>query len=232
LIISTTKTYGRIAIASAVAVALSASAVAAHDANGWRHKKPPPSKPLLLKERGTFAFGGTVITAENGDTFHGDHGVADYQIPMNPRKYSLVMWHGGGQYSRTFQTTPDGRDGFDNIFTRLGYATYVIDQPRRGRAGRSTVGITLPDATPSESNVWNVFRLGKWVPPEPRTFFPGVQFPRDEDSLNQYFRQQTSNTGPEERDDTTRNLMSNAVSELFDKICLPSGPAGQSELIA
>ncbi|MFD4818021.1 hypothetical protein [Peribacillus butanolivorans] len=33
----------------------------------------------------------------------------------------------------------DGRDGFQNIFLNRGFSTYLIDQPRRGQAGRSTV---------------------------------------------------------------------------------------------
>ena len=100
---------------------------------------------IVLETQGSFAFGGTVITGDDGNTFHGDHGYVQFQIPRDARRYPLVMWHGGGQFSKTFETTPDGRDGYQNLFLRKGFATYIIDQPGRGRAGRSTAGTTIPD---------------------------------------------------------------------------------------
>ena len=39
---------------------------------------------------------------------------------------------------RAWQTTPDGREGFQNIFLRKRYPVYLVDQPRRGQAGRSS----------------------------------------------------------------------------------------------
>ncbi len=81
---------------------------------------------LLIKEQGSFAVGGTVIKNEGvynnitrtpeGQTFHGDHAYIIYQIPDNARKLPLVFWHGIGQFSKTWMTTPDGREGFNNIF--------------------------------------------------------------------------------------------------------------------
>ena len=43
------------------------------------------------------------------------------------------MWHGFGQFSKTWETTADGREGYQNLFLRRQFATYLIDQPRRGR---------------------------------------------------------------------------------------------------
>ena len=74
-----------------------------------------------------------------GQTLHGDHATVFYQIPSNPRPYPLVFLHGAGQSMRTWQTTPDGREGFQNIFLRKNYPVYLVDQPRRGWSGRSTV---------------------------------------------------------------------------------------------
>jgi hypothetical protein len=179
-----------------------------HDARG----------SITLKTQGSFAFGGTVVRGANGDTFHGDHGYVQYQIPRGARKYPLVMWHGGGQFSRTWETTPDGRDGYQNIFLRRRFSTYILDQPRRGRAGRTTKGTTIPDAAPSESSSWNTFRLGIWVPPEQPTFFPNVQFPKSPEAIDQYFRQITPNTGPEGRSQETWDLMSGAVADLFKTV--------------
>jgi hypothetical protein len=174
--------------------------------------------PIILRDQGSFMVGGTVITAPgthdpfnptvpDGQTFHGDHAYVQYQIPLNPRELPLVMWHGGGQFSKTWESTPDGRDGFQNIFIRRGFSTYIIDQPHRGRAGRSTVPFTITPV-PGEQALFTVFRLGVWP-----NYFPGVQFPQDAASLEQYFRQQTPNTGPGEND-----LTSDAVAALFNKI--------------
>ncbi len=174
--------------------------------------------PIALRMQGSFMVGGTVITAPNGDTFHGDHAYVQNQIPPQARELPLVMWHGGGQFSKTWESTPDGRDGYQNIFLRRGFATYILDQPRRGRAGRSTVGTTIPNAAPSESNTFNVFRLGVWLPPAPPEFFPNVQFPRTQEALDQYWRQQTPNTGPEDISPEIRNLQAGTVAALFGKI--------------
>jgi hypothetical protein len=54
-----------------------------------------------------------------------------YQIPAKARKLPLIFWHGIGQFSKTWETTPDGREGFNNIFLKRGFGVYLIDQPRR-----------------------------------------------------------------------------------------------------
>ncbi len=173
--------------------------------------------PLIIREQGSFAVGGTVIRHPGtfdpcqptpaGQTFHGDHAYVFYQIPVNARRFPLVLWHGAGQFSKTWETTPDGREGYQNIFLRRGFAVYVIDQPRRGNAGRSTVPLTI-QPTPDEQRWFNLFRVGIWP-----NYFPGVQFSREPEALNQYFRQMTPDTGPFDIE-----VISDAVAALFKKI--------------
>lgn len=173
--------------------------------------------PLIIQEQGSFAVGGTVITnsgvydhikrTPDGQTFHGDHAYVFYQIPVNVRKLPLVFLHGAGQFSKTWESTPDGREGFQNIFLRRGFGVYVVDQPRRGDAGRSTLQMSLTP-TPDEQQWFDTFRVGIWP-----DFFPGVKFPRDQESLNQYFRQMTPNTGPFDS-----KVISDALAALFGKI--------------
>jgi len=173
--------------------------------------------PLIIQEQGSFAIGGKVINAPgtfdpvkqtlDGQTLHGDHAYVFYQIPVNARKLPLVLWHGAGQFSKTWGTTPDGREGYQNIFLRRGFAVYVLDQPRRGDAGRSTLPMTLTP-TPDEEAWFNTFRVGMWP-----DFYPGVQFSRDVEALNQYFRQMTPNTGPFDIEVTA-----DAVAALFARI--------------
>jgi len=175
------------------------------------------SKPMVIQDQGSFAVGGSVITnpgtfdainrGPEGQTFHGDHAYVFYQIPVNARNLPLVFWHGIGQFSKTWETTPDGRDGYQNIFLRRGFSTYVIDQPRRGRAGRSMAEATIKPI-PDEQFWFNIFRIGVW--PE---YFPGVQFSKDPETLNQYFRQMTPNIGGFDTE-----VITGATSALFDKI--------------
>jgi hypothetical protein len=175
------------------------------------------AEPLMIRAQGSFMVGGTVFTnsgtydatnrSPSGQTLHGDHAYVFYQLPAHARKLPLVLWHGIGQFSKTWETTPDGRDGFQNIFLRHRFPVYVIDQPRRGRAGRSTLPATITPA-PDEQDWFGTFRLGIWP-----DFFPGVQFSRDPDAINQYFRQITPDTGP-----LDPALNSDAVAALFKKI--------------
>ena len=200
---------------SAALILLAGAVIAVAPAVAGGKHKP---EPMVVEKQGSFMVGGSVITAANGDTFHGDHAYVQYQIPKDARKLPLVMWHGGGQFSKTWESTPDGREGYQNIFLRRDFSTYIFDQPRRGRAGRSTVGTTIT-VTPNEASTFTNFRLGVWNPPAPPVYYPNVSFPRDAESLSQYFRQQTPNTGPSGIPE--RGLITDAGAALFDKI----GPA-------
>lgn len=188
-------------------------------------KESTSSGPLVIQEQGSFAVGGTVVTAPGtfdpivhgafnpadqsaeGQTLHGDHAFVFYQIPENPRELPLVFWHGYGQSMKTWQTTPDGREGFQSIFLRRRFPVYLIDQPRRGKAGRSTEP-TIIVAAPDDQLWFGIFRLGLWP-----DFYPGVQFSKEPEVLYQFFRQITPDTGPL---DIEVNI--DAVSALFDKI--------------
>lgn len=180
---------------------------------------------LIIQEQGSFAIGGNVITnpgtfdpikdgafnpanqSSAGQTLHGDHAYVFYQLPNNARKLPLVFWHGHGQSAKTWETTPDGREGYQNIFLRRRFPVYLIDQPRRGRAARSTKPVNIT-AAPDEQLWFGIFRLGAWP-----DFYPGVQFSKDSQALNQFFRQMVPNAGPY---DAQANI--DAVSVLFDKI--------------
>lgn len=171
-------------------------------------------KPLLIQEQGSFAVGGTVVSSPgvfdpilrttDGQTLHGDHAYVFYQIPVKSKKLPLIFWHGFGQFSKTWETTPDGREGFQNIFLRRKFSVYLLDQPRRGNAGKSTVDGTVA-AIPDEQTWFSTFRVGVWP-----DYFPGVQFATDHETLNQYFRSMTPNIGP-----INIGVNVKAVNELF-----------------
>lgn len=182
-------------------------------------------EPLAIQQQGSFAVGGTIVTAPGkfdpikqgsynpagsdptGQTLHGDHAYVFYQVPVNARQLPLVMWHGHGQSAKTWETTPDGREGFQNLFLRRRFPVYLLDQPRRGRASLSTKPLNLT-AAPEDQLWFGIFRLGVWP-----DFYPGVSFARDPEALNQFFRQMVPNTGPFDME-----VNSAAVSALFTRI--------------
>lgn len=171
-------------------------------------------EPLTIQEQGSFAVGGTVITTpgtynnnkptSEGQSLHGDHLYAFYQVPQNSKALPIVMLHGAFQSARSWETTSDGREGFQNIFLRRGYPVYLVDQPRRGRAGNSTVAATI-EPTPYDQLFFDQFRIGTWP-----NYFDGVQFDRKPETLNQFFRSVTPNTGPYDA-----GVISASMSALF-----------------
>ncbi len=202
-----------------VSVSLTAYMAAKHSGN---------TAAMIIQEQGSFTAGGKVISEPGtfdpitqgaynpagpdsaGQTLHGDHAYVFYQIPEKPRKLPLVFWHGYGQSGKTWESTPDGREGFQNIFLRRGFPVYLLDQPRRGKAGKSTVAISVPVA-PDEQLWFGIFRIGAW--PE---YYDNAAFPRDPESLNQFFRAAVPSPNSFDMEVNT-----SAVSALFDKI----GPA-------
>lgn len=183
-------------------------------------KTPTEKPPLVIQEQGSFMVGGSTVTHEGdfvfpdlwsqtGQTAYGDHAYVFYQIPVHARKLPIVFLHGGGQSKKTWETTPDGREGFQNIFLRRGFSTYLVDQPRRGEAGFTTVPTDGP-MTPAyyDRTMFTLFRLGRWP-----DFYPGTLFPQDAESLNQFYRQGTPNTGPLDFD-----VVADAVAALLNKI--------------
>lgn len=173
---------------------------------------------LSIREQGSFLIGGSVKTQPgtydtrhplkpDGQTLHGDHAYVAYQIPVNARKNPLVFLHGAGQSAKTWESTPDGREGFSTLFLRRGFSTYLIDQPRRGRAGRSTVDETIK-ATPDDQFWFENFRMGVWP-----NYYKDSQFPQSPKALEQFFRQITPNTGAYDE-----QLIAADVAALMDKI--------------
>jgi len=178
------------------------------------------SGPLVIQAQGSFSAGGVVRrtpgTYDNnkptaaGQSLHGDHLYAFYQVPRNPRPLPIVMLHGAYQSARSWETTSDGREGFQTLFLRRGFPVYVVDQPRRGRAGNGTSGTTIEPA-PNDQLFFDQFRIGKWP-----NYFDNVQFDRKPETLDQFFRSVTPNTGPYDA-----GVISEAMAALFVK----TGPA-------
>src|SRR5215475_3374586 len=104
-----------------------------------------------------------------------------YFLPQNRRgRLPLLMWHGGGLTGVTYETTPDGREGWLTYFIRKGWDTYISDAVERGRAGWTDTfkgdALSLPLGDP-----WERFRIGppgSWNDDKAkRTTYSGAQFP-------------------------------------------------------
>lgn len=143
-----------------------------------------------------------------------------YVVPAERRgRYPLLMWHGGGLTGVTWETTPDGREGWKHYFLRRGWPVYVSDAVERGRSGWSM----YPDLFPGEplfltiENPFERFRigagLGSWSDdPAQRRVLPGNQFPTDTESYLNFVRQIVP------RWTTTDPLIIDAYTALVDRV--------------
>lgn len=185
------------------------------------------SIPIGLATQGSFAVGGSFITHEGtfskehflspeGQKAYGDHAYVFYQIPVNARPLPVVFQHGGAQTKRTWESTPDGRDGFQNLFLKDGFAVYLVDQPRMGEAGLSTVPAS--DANPwarspmfYSETYFDLCRLG-----DENGLYAGSQFPEGDENIEAFQRSWNQYSG--ELDD---DLNAGALGSLLNK----TGPA-------
>ena len=159
----------------------------------------------MIQREGTFD---PYHPTEAGQTLRGDHAYAFYQIPENARKYPIVFLHGHGQSAKTWETTPDGREGFQNIFLRKGFSVYLVDQPRRGDAGKATESYTIEAKAQEQDQVFDVFRLGIWP-----DYFDNVQFERSEETFDQFCRQCTPNTA-----DWDLDIVSDGITSVTERV--------------
>ena len=92
------------------------------------------------------------------------------ELRLNARPFTLGIGQAEGasrSFLSSFTRLSVGMAGGLSvlIFVRRGFNVYIIDQPRQGKAGRSTKGsVALSDPVPSESNLFNTFRFGQWLP--------------------------------------------------------------------
>lgn len=181
--------------------------------------KTGEGEKLVIKEQGAFSAGGKVVRSEGvfdplkpwneqqgGQTRHGDHADVFYQIPVQKKHNAMVFLHGYGQSRRSWQTTADGRAGFADLFLKEGYGIYLVDQPGRGAAGQATKPAPI-SAVPDDQTWFTQFRIGLYP-----DFNAGVQFPKDEKSLDNFFRMMTPNTGNVDEETITETM-----SAVFDR---------------
>ena len=68
-----------------------------------------------------FAPGGVPAKVDPNGVYQVEQMYVQYFIPQNPRgSFPLMLWHGGGLSGVTYETTPDGREGWLNYFVKKG----------------------------------------------------------------------------------------------------------------
>ncbi len=172
-------------------------------------KRREAAAPITIVKQGSFAVGGKVLGDADTRSLHCDHGYVDYQIPANPRRVNLVMWHSAA--ATAWLNRWDGGEGYQSIFLRRGYPVYIWDGPRVGRANWGCEEYTYRPGIGRDQGNFLAWRFGVKYP----NWFEGVQFPtEDAEAWNQASR------GRYEEFDTVENaqIQSDAAAKLMDKI--------------
>src|SRR5436190_3788565 len=90
--------------------------------------------PLRLRDQGSFYVNGKVSGPASGETVINQMYV-QYWIPESAgRVPPVIMVHGASHTGKTYETTPDGREGWATYFVRQQIPVYVVDLPGRARA--------------------------------------------------------------------------------------------------
>jgi hypothetical protein len=171
--------------------------------------------PIVIQDQGARAFGGGICGDPKRASIHCDHGYVEWQVPVDPRRLPLLLIHSSS--TKTWDTTFAGSEGFRTLFLRRGFAVYVIDPPRTGRAGWACENWDYRIQLGRDQSQITSWRLGIWTPPEPPRFFPNVQFPVDDAAaIDQVLRARYPETLDAGDDDVHRDADANVA--LLDTI--------------
>jgi pimeloyl-ACP methyl ester carboxylesterase len=194
--------------------------------------------PIALKDMGSFHVGGREVVisgkpvkevvftpggvpakVDPNGVYQVEQMYVQYFIPQDQRgALPLLMWHGGGLTGVTYETTPDGREGWLNFFLKRGWAVYNSDAVERGRSGWAM----YPDVFKGEpvfltkEDPFVRFRIGVGPGSYSRDVsrmktYPGTQFPLE--GYDNYTKQLVP------RWTTTDDAIIAAYTELVDKVC-------------
>jgi pimeloyl-ACP methyl ester carboxylesterase len=165
---------------------------------------PEDTRDLSVAEIGSFFVGGSMHRLQsmprrerigtpggpafsidsNGEIMLGQMYVHYVRLANARTTAPLLMWHGGGMSGACWESTPDGRPGWQMFFLRAGFNTYVSDAVERGRASWAPYPQAYTEAPyfRTAREAWEeAFRFGpegSWNPdPELRRIHPGLRFP-------------------------------------------------------
>jgi len=162
-----------------------------------------PRSPISLRSLGSFHIGGSfarladrpqveltpvpgspsIHIDPNGCFPFGQMYVQYARLESSKSPWPLFLWHGGGMTGACWESTPDGRPGWQTHFLRRGLDVYICDAVERGRASWSR----FPDIYPTEPffmpqhAAWELYRVGRAEgfsdDPRSRHGFVGTRFP-------------------------------------------------------
>ncbi len=171
--------------------------------------------PLQVRDIGSFHVGGQMVSLTglaprlrvstangavhpidpNGEMIAGQMYVQYVKLAAPRSPHPLLLWHGGGMSGVNWETTPDGRAGWQMFFLRAGFDVFVSDAVERGRASWAPYPDVFKDAPYFRTGreAWEeTFRFGpagSWnVDPAQRRSHDGLRFPiaRMEGFMNQF----------------------------------------------
>jgi pimeloyl-ACP methyl ester carboxylesterase len=194
-------------------------------------------KTMSLRDEGSFFIGGqqahtdfpsSTPTGLNAPgTYVINQMYVHYRIPdTREKKLPIIMVHGSNHTGMTYETTPDGREGWATYFVRHGYPVYVVDQAGRGRSSFNPTAINQAIAQQNLGVLpaagFQLYpREGAWVNflfgPAYGQAWPDERFPLQ--ALDQYQSQLVPNTEVTLTGGTANTT--NDLALLLDKI----GPA-------
>lgn len=154
------------------------------------------------------------IKFDTNGSYHYGQIYVQYYFPQEEKgKFPIIFLHGGGMTGKSYESTPDGRPGWLNYFTRLGWKTYLVDAVERGRSGWCPEAEEFAEQPVlfNRKYIFERFRLGS--DGDAQTLFPNSQFPIEA------FANYQMEFVP--RWTTSSDLMVDAYCELLKKV----GPA-------
>lgn len=160
--------------------------------------------PIDVRDIGSFHIGGRVFTLRgmpgrrrvstpngathpidpNGEIMAGQMYVQYVRLANARSRHPVLLWHGGGMCGTNWESTPDGRPGWQMFFLRAGFDVLVSDAVERGRSGWAPWP-EVYDGAPffrTGREAWEeTFRFGppgSWnAEPARRTAYAGLRFP-------------------------------------------------------
>lgn len=146
-------------------------------------------KPLVLEKMGVMFVGGRKVEMPGGGRFGGDgkqtqiaeQAPVHFLIPpedIRNGKRPVIMIPGMGLTSYLYLATPDGRDGWAQIFAKAGYPVYVFDEPNNAISGFEIGKFTDTDQPPRIMLWSNEMTWRRWgIGPEPGVPAENTRFP-------------------------------------------------------
>ncbi len=183
--------------------------------------------PIAIGKQGSFAVGGRIVVNDEGATQSCGHGYVEYQIPAYPRDNKLFFWHSSSPF--VWQNNWEGDEGFQSLFLRRGYTTFLWDGPGVGRANWGCEEQSYSPSAGRDQQNFTSWRLG----PDWLDWFDGIQFPTDNAfAINQAMRARYNEF---DTMDAIR-IEAEAAAEAFDQvdgaIAVTSSAGGLRALLA